>query len=338
MKQRQTPRRRVAIVLTVVVFAVCLLIVSSIIAFRTTTPEPEYAYRALDELEAFDDATFERKGTWYGLCAKNSIHSVDDFRRTVANDPVLKTHYLDFRWENAKMERLDQAILAYVYYRKDNKIFLTKKPIRLPAGDAYITDGYTRVRTFCCNNYTVAPPFGKSPDLLAELTAIPSLFEPTALLVEPSAGPPAGQSPDQMSPVSPYAMQLALASPLEENVLTWPEESPFFASISNEDGYGETTIDSRPEETSFFSSTPQEYGYGGGATTFPQSYPTPTSTISDDGGKNGGGGGKDGGGEAKPIPEAATILLVGVGVAVSFIGFFIGNYYTRRCKTPGHRM
>jgi len=337
MKQRQTPRRRAAIVLTVVFFGVCLLIVSSIIAFRTTTPEPEYAYRALDELEAFDDATFERKGTWYGLCAKNSIHSVDDFRRTVANDPVLKTHYADFRWESAKMERLDQAILAYVYYRKDNKIFLAKKPIRLPTGDEYITDGYTRVRTFCCNNYTVAPPFGKSADLLAELSASPSLYEPSALLVEPSAGPPAGQFPEQMSPVSPYAMQLALAPPPEAIVLDLPEESPFF-SIAKEDGYGETTIETQPGEAPFFSSTPKEYGYGGGATTFPQSYPTPTSTIPDDGGNNGGGGGKDGGGEAKPIPEAATILLVGVGVAVSFIGFFIGNYYTRRCKTPGHRM
>ena len=110
------------------------------------------------EQEAFVDANFERKGKWYGLCAKNSIHSVDDFRTTVSNDQVLKTHYADFRWENAKLERLDQAMLAYVYFRKDDKIFLTKKPIKLPAGDEYITDGYTRVRTFCCNNYTVVPP------------------------------------------------------------------------------------------------------------------------------------------------------------------------------------
>ena len=332
MRHRRTRRRRVAIVLSIVFIAVCLLTVSSIIAFKAATPKPEYAYRALDEQEAFVDANFERKGKWYGLCAKNSIHSVDDFRRTVSNDPVLKTHYTDFRWENAKMERLDQAILAYVYYRKDDKIFLTKKPIRLPAGDEYITDGYTRVRTYCCNNYTVAPPFGKSPDLLAELSAGTSLFEPPALLVEPSAVPPAQQSPEQTSPLSPYGMQLALAPPLEENVLRWPEEPPLFATISKEYGYGETTLDAQPEETPFSTSVPQEYGYGG-TTTFPQSYPTPTSIVPDDG-----GGGKDGGGESpRPIPEAATILLVGVGVAVSFIVFFVGNYYIRKGKTPGHR-
>ena len=342
MKQRQTRWRRVSLFFAVVFFAVCLLIVSFVLALKVTTPEPEYAYRAADEQGDFVDANFERKGKWYGLCAKNSIHSVDDFRRTVSNDPVLKTHYADFRWENAKMGRLDQAILAYVYFRKDDKISLTKKPIRLPAGDEYITDGYTRVRTFCCNNYTIVPAFNDSPDVLAELSASPSPYEPPALLGEPSAGVLAQEPPEQLSPVSPYAMQLALAPSLEENVLRFPEESPFFATISKEYGYGETTLAAQSEETPFSNSVPQEYGYGG-ATTSPQSYPTPTS-IPGDGGRNDEGGGKDGGdgndrgGESpRPIPEAATILLVGVGVAVSFIVFFIGNYYTRKGKTPGHR-
>ena len=338
MKQRQTRWRRVSLFFAVVFFAVCLLIVSFVMALKVTTPEPEYAYRAADEQGDFVDANFERKGKWYGLCAKNSIHSIDDFRRTVSSDPVLKTHYVAFQWENAKMGKLDQAVLAYVYFRKDDRISLTKKPIRLPAGDEYITDGYTRVRTFCCNNYTVAPPFGESPDQMGALSASPSLFEQPALLVEPSAGLLAQQPPEQMSPLSPYAMQLALAPSLEENVLRWPEESPFFSTISKEYGYGETTLAAQSEETPFSTSVPQEYGYGGN-TTFPQSYPTPTSTIpGDGGGKTDGGGGKDGGGEGpKPIPEAATILLVGVGVAVSFIVFFVGNYYTRKGKTPGHR-
>ncbi len=337
MKQRQTRWRRKSIYVAAVSFAVCLLIVSFVIALKVTTPEPEYAYRAWEEQEAFGDANFEREGKWYGLCAKNSIHSVDDFHRTVSNDPVLKTHYADFRWENAKMGRLDQAVLAYVYFRKDDKISLTKKPIRLPAGDEYITDGYTRVRTFCCNNYTMVPAFNDPPDVLAELSASPSPYDPPALPAEPSAGVLAQQPPEQMSPLSPYAMQLALAPSLEENVLRWPEESSFFSTISKEYGYGETMLAAQSEETPFSSSVPQEYGYGG-APTSPQSYPTPTSIPGDGGGRNDEGGGKDGGGEGpKPIPEAATVLLVGVGVAVSFIVFFIGNYYTRKGKTPGHR-
>ncbi|MBE0557306.1 MAG: hypothetical protein IH628_08745 [Proteobacteria bacterium] len=332
MRHRRTRKRRVAIVLSVVFIALCLLLVSSIIAFKATTPEPEYAYRAADEQEDFVDANFERQGKWYGLCAKNSIHSVDDFRRTVSNDPVLKAHYGDFQWENAKMGRLDEATLAYVHFRKDDRIFLTKKPIRLPPGDEYITDGYTRVRTFCCNNYTIVPPFNESSDLLAELSGGPSLYDPPGLLVGPSAIPPAEQSPEHVSPLSSHGMQLAWAPPLGENGFPWSDDAPFFASTAKEDGAGEPAIATQPEETPFSTSPPQEYGYGG-TTTLPQSYPTPTSIIPDDG-----GGGNDGGGEEpKPIPEAATILLVGVGVAASFIVFFIGKYYTRRCKTPGHR-
>jgi len=286
----------------------------------------------LDEQEDFVDANFERQGKWYGLCAKNSIHSVDDFRRTVSNDPVLKAHYADFQWENAKMGRLDEATLAYVHFRKDDRIFLTKKPIRLPPGDKYITDGYTRVRTFCCNNYTIVPPFAESPDLLAELSGDPSLYDPPVLLAGPSAIPPAEQFPEQMSPLSPYGMQLAWAPPREENVLPRPIDAPLFASTAKEDGSGEMTIATQPEETPSSPSLPQEYGYGG-TTTFPQSYTTPTSIIPDDGG----GGNDGGGGEPKPIPEAATILLVGVGVAASFIVFFTGKYYTRRSKIPGNR-
>ena len=130
---------------------------------------------------------------------------------------------------------------------------------------------------------------------LSFLRALPS-SEPPDSAGRAFRGPLAQQSPEQMSPVSPYAMQLALAPPLEENVLRWPEESPFFASISKEYGYGETTIAAQPEETPFFTSIPQEYGYGG-TTTFPQSYPTPTSTIPDDGG----GGDSGGGGEQSPF-------------------------------------
>ncbi len=118
MKQRQTRWRRVSLFFAVVFFAVCLLIVSFVMALKVTTPEPEYAYRAGEEQEDFADANFEHKGKWYGLCAKNSIHSVDDFHRTVSNDPVLKTHYADFRWENAKMGRAGPSHLGLRVFQK----------------------------------------------------------------------------------------------------------------------------------------------------------------------------------------------------------------------------
>jgi hypothetical protein len=290
MKQRKALRRRVLVFLAVVFFAACLLIVSFIIALKVTTSKMEYAHWDGAEQEDFDDDSFESRGKWYGLCKKNSIHSVDDFRTAVSSDQVLKIHYADFRWDNARMERLDKAMLAYVYFRKDDKIFVKKKPIRLPDGDAYITDGNKRVRTHCCNNYTPGPPLYESSDLLAE----------------PSAGLLALNTPEQTSPLTP--------SPMVENVPKQPEDTPPINILPPGHSEAETTI-------------------------VPQPYPTPTSIIQggSDGDGDGGGGGGGGGGGTKSVPEAATILLVGMGVAVSFIVLFIVNYSNRRSKTPGRK-
>ncbi len=125
MKHREPSRRRAFVILTTIFFAACLLTVTFITAFKTIAPKiPDVFRTAETEQEEFDDASFERQGKWYGLCAKNSIRSITDFRRTVDADPALKAHYADFRWDSASMGKLDKAMFAYVYFRKDDKIFL----------------------------------------------------------------------------------------------------------------------------------------------------------------------------------------------------------------------
>jgi hypothetical protein len=146
-----------------------LAVVFAIIALK---PENEPVYADLVDEENFDDASFENGGTWYGLCERNSIHSIEDFRKTVSSDETLKVHFADFKWEEAVIRRLEKATPAYVYYRKDSVVFRKVKAIELPAGDEYITDGKTRVRTHCCNDYTEAPP------LIASYEAEPPPEEP----------------------------------------------------------------------------------------------------------------------------------------------------------------
>ncbi|OPY14313.1 MAG: hypothetical protein A4E66_00443 [Syntrophus sp. PtaB.Bin001] len=154
--------------------------------------------------EEFRDASYEENGKWYGLCKKNSVHSIADFRKTVEEDPVLKAHFADFKWENAKMGRLEKAIRAYVYYRKGDTIFRKKTPILLPRGDQYITDGNTRVRTSCCNSYAFAPPTYETKDLDAE----PSAGAPPPKDGTPSHTPSHAQSspPESILNPSPETM------------------------------------------------------------------------------------------------------------------------------------
>ena len=102
------------------------------------------------------DPGSEVSGAWYGLCAKQSIHSVADFQNIVLNDPLLAAHFSDFSWRRARMGTLESAAWAHIAYRKNEQIAMTRRVIRLPKGDGYITDGKRWLRTYCCNDYVLA--------------------------------------------------------------------------------------------------------------------------------------------------------------------------------------
>ena len=171
MNYPPTRKLRLSIILAITFFAAILLVVSLALVFRSMAPKAEYTQINRPGEEDLLDADFENQGKWYGLCSKNSIRSIEDFRKTVEEDEALKTHYAGFNWEKARLGNLQSPTLAYVYFKKDGKIFRKEKPIKLPAGDGYITDGNRTLRTYCCNDYTPGPPLAGSPDLGAAATA-----------------------------------------------------------------------------------------------------------------------------------------------------------------------
>jgi hypothetical protein len=168
MAQRNTDKRHIVATFILGIFT-GIVLVALFVSNRNGSwlPRTEHTMLAVTEDEDFTD-DFENKGKWYGLCDKNSTHSVEDFRKAVASDPVLKTHFADFRWENARMGRLEKATLAYVHFRREDIIFRKIRPITLPAGDVYITDGNTKVRTHCCNSFSEAPPLLESAETVAQ--------------------------------------------------------------------------------------------------------------------------------------------------------------------------
>ncbi len=125
----------------------------------SATQDPDYK-----DITEVADASSEMNGEWLGLCPKNSIKSVDDFQRTVLNDKVLLAHYSGFDWNNARLGRNDEEVLAFVSHRKGEVIKKTSKPIKLPKGDGYITDGTHTARTFCCNDIILSPAAGPPPE------------------------------------------------------------------------------------------------------------------------------------------------------------------------------
>ena len=187
-KPYRSKRNSLIITLILVLFGSALYLLVGNISFNSIissiSEKDTHPKKLVDQ--GFQDASFEGNGKWYGLCTKNSIRSVADFRETVSNDRVLRSHYADFRWENAQMGRLEKATWAYVYYRKDDTIFRKHKPIVLAAGDEYITDGNVRVRTTCCNRYAAGPP---ESELDADPAAGPPESEPPAIIPSPEPIP-----------------------------------------------------------------------------------------------------------------------------------------------------
>jgi hypothetical protein len=132
------------------------------------------------------DANSEISGEYLGLCRKNSIHSVADFRKTVQNDPVLSNHFSGFDWDAAKLGNQDKALWTFVSYRRGDDINRTSKPVRLAKGDQYITDGNRTVRTFCCNDYVLAPPPDKVAMISSENAAVERVDGPSPRPKDPS--------------------------------------------------------------------------------------------------------------------------------------------------------
>lgn len=136
------------------VFVITMIVKSLLTKEKTATKPIQIAQVDIQE----PDASSEMGGKYYGLCKKNSIHSVEDFKKTVQRDATLANHFADFNWDSARIGKLDHELWTYVAYRRGETIQRTSKPVRLPKGDGYITDGTRTVRTFCCNDYVVADP------------------------------------------------------------------------------------------------------------------------------------------------------------------------------------
>ena len=226
----------IILVMIIIGAALYMLIKSSSFISNSKTPKTNAQRESVvkqDKMpieEDFPDANYEANGKWFGLCKKHSIRSIDDFRKIVSNDPVLKAHFANFNWDNARIGKLEKSTRAYVDYRKNDTIFRKRTAIALPAGDEYITDGNIMVRTNCCNSYyiptddldaepaagpsqlTVTPnnPFAQvipnnsfSPEPIQTLPPLASTATPgsnSAIPLPPPVSPPPGYDPPGANP------------------------------------------------------------------------------------------------------------------------------------------
>jgi len=126
----------------------------------------------------------------------------------VFHDPVVAGHYADFDLAKARIVRLDRDRAVYVSYRLGDRVYWTKKTLRLFKGEALITDGVHEARTRCGNRLSDTPlgpvsPLEPPPTAMAAPLP-PTLFAvnqpPPVFPLSPPLPPPPGSPPPSGPP------------------------------------------------------------------------------------------------------------------------------------------
>jgi hypothetical protein len=85
------------------------------------------------------------------------VMSREELTSVIGSDPVVAEHYARFAAGQARVIRASETQFMHVSYRLRNKVFWTAKKIRIPKGEALITDGTELARTRCGNMVSAAP-------------------------------------------------------------------------------------------------------------------------------------------------------------------------------------
>ena len=85
------------------------------------------------------------------------IHDSNELREAIQRDRAVARHYAAFNLHKTRIVELKNPRLVYLSYRLGDKIFWTRKQIKLRQGERLITDGNISARTRCANQVSVLP-------------------------------------------------------------------------------------------------------------------------------------------------------------------------------------
>lgn len=85
------------------------------------------------------------------------VRASSELASALVRDRVARIHYANFDAAKARLVHLKAPRLVHVSYRMGNKIYWTKKKVRLAKGETLLTDGKSFVRTRCGNRIADVP-------------------------------------------------------------------------------------------------------------------------------------------------------------------------------------
>lgn len=102
------------------------------------------------------------------------VQNAQELRNALEHDPIAAAHYAGFDIGQTHVVRLASDQEMYVSYRLNNRIYWTRKKLKLLKGEAVITDGKNVARTRCGNRLSDAAQSPVAPKQPLDMTLDPS--------------------------------------------------------------------------------------------------------------------------------------------------------------------
>ena len=164
------------------------VLIVTLVAIRHSRPDdsiavsvpapPETSWQAAMDFSPASTSASRRVVFPYSVIP-GGVRDAGELQSASSKDPVVAEHYSDFRLTRAHTLRLDRPTLMYVSYRLNNRVYWTRRPVTIPAGETLISDGQNYARVRCGNRLS---PVAAGPVSLSE--------PPAAKLENPEWLPP----------------------------------------------------------------------------------------------------------------------------------------------------
>jgi hypothetical protein len=85
------------------------------------------------------------------------VRNVHELKSAVEHDPMVAMHYAGFDYAHARLVQLLTERSVYVSYRLGNRVYWTRRRVKLHKGETLLTDGKMTARTRCANRVEEKP-------------------------------------------------------------------------------------------------------------------------------------------------------------------------------------
>ena len=92
------------------------------------------------------------------------VRNAHDLAHAIQTDDVVADHYRDVDPSTMHPQKVSVERLAHVSYRINDRVFWTKKPVRIYEGETILTNGETEIRARCGNAISMSPLLPTSDD------------------------------------------------------------------------------------------------------------------------------------------------------------------------------